>query len=153
MMDQSPAGQQGRICVPALIDECRLGKHDCHKDAVCQDLPHGYNCQCKKDFNDASPSPQQSGRMCVPKPTPKPDNCRLNECHLAAECISQATGYNCRCRQGFKDFMPQMPGRDCRPLINECQLAHLNDCSPHASCMDLDEGFSCKCTLFLSFFK
>lgn len=95
---------------------------------------------------------------CVPGPTPKPDNCQLNECHPSAECISLSNGYSCRCRNGFKDFNPQTAGKDCRPLIDECeteqidlnrkfsgQFVHLNDCSPNAQCHDLDEGFSCKC--------
>ena len=158
MVDESPNPQQpGRICRPALVDECRLGKHDCHKDAVCLDEPRGFTCQCNLNTVDASADMAlKPGRMCVPKPTPKPDNCRQNECHPAgnidvivtylyvlAECISQSSGYSCKCRTGFKDIKGD--GRDCRPLINECQFEHLNDCALNARCVDLDEGFKCVC--------
>lgn len=33
-VDESPdpMSRSGRICRPALVDECRVGKHDCHPD-------------------------------------------------------------------------------------------------------------------------
>lgn len=86
-VDESPNQKEpGRICRPALVDECRLGKHDCDKNAICIDQPSGFLCQCKSDFNDVSPNTQlKPGRICSPKPTPKPDSCRQNECHPAGK--------------------------------------------------------------------
>jgi len=80
-VDESPdpANRPGRVCRPALVDECRVGKHDCHSDADCQDLPQGYTCQCRQGFLDESPHRiTHPGRMCVPKPTARPDECRLD---------------------------------------------------------------------------
>jgi len=46
-VDESPdRNRPGRICRPALVDECRIGKHDCDRNAICQDLPQGFTCQC-----------------------------------------------------------------------------------------------------------
>ncbi|KAJ4443468.1 hypothetical protein ANN_05140, partial [Periplaneta americana] len=32
------------------VDECDLGLHDCHDDAVCTNTHGSYNCQCKRGF-------------------------------------------------------------------------------------------------------
>ena len=32
------------------IDECEIGKHNCHVNANCFDTPGSYECQCKEGF-------------------------------------------------------------------------------------------------------
>ena len=32
------------------VEECRLGLHDCHKDADCTNTRHGFNCTCRRGF-------------------------------------------------------------------------------------------------------
>lgn len=81
-VDESPdpSNRPGRVCRPALVDECRLRKHDCHKDAECHDLPQGFGCQCKAGFLDESPNRvTHPGRLCVPRPTPPPEECRIDD--------------------------------------------------------------------------
>lgn len=80
-VDESPdiTNRPGRLCRPELIDECRLGKHDCHEHAVCQDLPQSYTCHCKPEFIDQSPNRVAlPGRLCTPRPTPPPPECRID---------------------------------------------------------------------------
>lgn len=80
-VDESPDSRNrpGRICRPALVDECRLGKHDCHPNAICQDLAQGYTCHCKPEFIDQSPNRVSlPGRICAPRPTPPPEECRVD---------------------------------------------------------------------------
>uniref|UniRef100_A0A914WTS8 EGF-like domain-containing protein n=1 Tax=Plectus sambesii TaxID=2011161 RepID=A0A914WTS8_9BILA len=199
-VDESPDQQNrpGRVCRPQLVDECRLGTHDCSKHATCIDQPSGFTCQCNAEFLDDSPNRiTRPGRVCVAKPTPPPEECRvdletsckvalnevcrlvdgvpkcacpinysrdptsnactvvnecqfpqLNDCDPNAECIDQPIGYNCRCKAGFKDRSADQlarPGRNCQPLVNECQFPHLNDCHQNANCTDLEEGYQCKC--------
>ena len=79
-VDESPElpSRPGRVCRPALIDECRLGKHDCHQNAECHDLPQGYSCQCKSEYLDESPNRVSlPGRVCTPRPTPPPEECSV----------------------------------------------------------------------------
>lgn len=33
------------------VDECDLGLHDCHPDAICTNTHGSYSCQCKRGFN------------------------------------------------------------------------------------------------------
>uniref|UniRef100_A0A913I4D2 EGF-like domain-containing protein n=1 Tax=Strongyloides stercoralis TaxID=6248 RepID=A0A913I4D2_STRER len=197
-IDESPdkINKPGRICRPTYINECNNGMNDCHKDALCHDLPQGYLCQCKSGFIDDSPNRIiQPGRKCIPKPIIIPDECKidninsckshlnevcrlingvpkctcpinyernkksqicniineclysqLNDCHPFAECIDTENGYECKCKNGYKDISPlKKNGRLCQPIINECQFPHLNDCHINAICIDTDENFECKC--------
>lgn len=32
------------------VDECDLGLHDCHPEAVCTNTHGSYSCQCKRGF-------------------------------------------------------------------------------------------------------
>ena len=42
------------------IDECRLGIHDCSRDALCSNTIGGFNCTCKDNFFG-------NGRSCFSK--------------------------------------------------------------------------------------
>lgn len=137
----------GRICRPALIDECRLNKHDCHHDAVCQDLPQGFTCQCRQEFLDESPHRiTHPGRMCSPRPTPKPDECRLDStesCRADLNEVCRIIGGEPKCACPM-NYQRDLSTRSCT-VINECQFPQLNDCHPSAECLDTTNSYQCKC--------
>uniref|UniRef100_A0A915D433 Transmembrane cell adhesion receptor mua-3 n=1 Tax=Ditylenchus dipsaci TaxID=166011 RepID=A0A915D433_9BILA len=143
----NPTARPGRICRPALVDECRLQKHDCHSDAVCQDLAQGYTCQCKAQFLDESPHRvTHPGRLCVPKPTPPPDECRVDSSTSCKVELNEV----CRFVSGVpKCTCPINYNRDratnACTIINECQFPQLNDCHPSAECIDQPISYTCKC--------
>ena len=35
----------------ADIDECQIGEHDCHENAICVDDQGGYACSCHEGFS------------------------------------------------------------------------------------------------------
>uniref|UniRef100_A0A8R1EW22 EGF-like domain-containing protein n=1 Tax=Caenorhabditis japonica TaxID=281687 RepID=A0A8R1EW22_CAEJA len=147
-VDESPdpSRRPGRICRPALLDECRAGKHDCHQNAICQDLPQGYTCQCMPDFLDMSPHRvTHPGRLCQPRPTPPPPECRLdgsNQCkvHLNEVCRLVGGEPKCSCPSNY-----QRDASGSCSVINECQFPQLNDCHPAAECIDQVQGYTCQC--------
>ncbi|CAJ0578738.1 unnamed protein product, partial [Mesorhabditis spiculigera] len=147
-VDESPdrTHRPGRICRPALVDECRLGQHDCHQDAVCHDLPQGFNCQCRPEFLDESPRrTTHPGRLCRPRPTPPPDECRIDSLR---DC-SQERREVCRLVNGIPkctcadDFTRDASGA-CT-VVNECLVPQLNDCHTSAECIDQLVGYTCRC--------
>lgn len=147
-MDESPdQKKKGRICRPALVDECRMEKHDCHPDAECHDVPVGYTCQCRSQFFDSSPNKAtHPGRVCTPRPTPSPEECRLD---VSSSCKVELNEV-CRIINGVpKCSCPINYNRDpikkACTLINECQFPQLNDCHPNAECQDTQELYTCKC--------
>ncbi|CAJ0943046.1 unnamed protein product, partial [Mesorhabditis belari] len=147
-VDESPDRTQrpGRICRPTLVDECRLGQHDCHSEAICHDLPQGFTCQCRPEFLDESPRrTTHPGRLCVPRPTPPPDECRIDSLR---DC-SQERGEICRLVNGIpKCSCPVDYSRDASgacTVIDECAFPQLNDCHPSAQCIDQPIGYTCHC--------
>jgi Calcium-binding EGF domain/EB module len=49
-----------------------------------------------------------------------------NGCDVNADCIDTEGSYECRCRDGFRDAISTLPGRQCQQ-INECKLG-THDC-------------------------
>lgn len=43
------------------VDECTLGFHTCHIDAVCMDIRVGFNCTCPHTYDDT----YGDGTMCT----------------------------------------------------------------------------------------
>ncbi|PAV59374.1 hypothetical protein WR25_03507 [Diploscapter pachys] len=140
-----PVNRPGRICRPKLVDECRIGKHDCHRDAICQDLQQGYTCRCKSEFLDDSPHRStHPGRLCVPRPTPPPPECRIdgpNQCkmHLNEVCRLVNGDPKCTCPANY-----QRDSTGSCSVVNEC-LTGENDCHPSADCIDQMVGYTCRC--------
>lgn len=72
-------------------------------DSYVQDLPQGYTCRCKPEFLDQSPHrATHPGRLCVPRPTPPPPECRIdgpNQCkaHLNEVCRLVNGDPKCAC--------------------------------------------------------
>lgn len=74
-------------------------------------------------------------------------NFALNDCSPNADCFDTPSGYNCKCKQPFKDHGPaEHPGRIC--LYNECQDPTRNKCDKNAICEDTEDGFTCRCKVF-----
>ncbi|OZC08479.1 hypothetical protein X798_04540 [Onchocerca flexuosa] len=146
--DESPdlANRPGRVCVRALIPEppeCDVNDPmscDAKKKEVCLFVNGTYKCQCAAGY-DRLPD----GRCLVINEC---DDQRLNDCASDADCIDQADGYTCQCKNGFADISPpDKPGRICRTRVNECaepQKYHV-DCDPNAVCIDTDEEYTCSC--------
>uniref|UniRef100_A0A183C216 EGF-like domain-containing protein n=1 Tax=Globodera pallida TaxID=36090 RepID=A0A183C216_GLOPA len=148
-VDESPNRQRrpGRVCRPALVDECQLRKHDCHQEAQCVDLAHGFTCQCRPQFLDESPDRvTHPGRLCVPRPTQAPEECQLGAgagCNATLHEVCRVIGGVAKCSCPI-NYERHSVSRACT-VIDECQFPQLNDCHPSAECTDAPQGYSCKC--------
>ncbi|VDN55231.1 unnamed protein product [Dracunculus medinensis] len=136
----------GRTCVKAPAPdppECDVNDPlscDAHKKEVCLFINGTYKCQCAAG-RDRLPD----GRCLVINEC---KDSRLNDCSLDADCVDQAEGYICRCRNGFADISPPgKTGRICHRRINECSnpTKYKVDCDQNAICVDTEDGFTCRC--------
>lgn len=73
------------------VDECDLGLHDCHPDALCTNTHGSFSCQCKRGFN--GDGKENCTKTCYEK-------CVNGYC-------SEAPDYKCKCNLGWT-------GPDCR---------------------------------------
>ncbi|XP_076283094.1 multiple EGF like domains 8 isoform X4 [Lasioglossum baleicum] len=73
------------------VDECDLGLHDCHPDALCTNTHGSFSCQCKRGFN--GDGKENCTKTCFEK-------CVNGYC-------SEAPDYKCECYLGWT-------GPDCR---------------------------------------
>ncbi|XP_078088034.1 uncharacterized protein LOC144506092 [Mustelus asterias] len=72
------------------------------------------------------------------------DSCQpgQNDCSGNGTCIRLNATYTCKCKAGFNDTSPNVPGRTCED-IDECQTR--NTCSDLSVCMNTPGNFSCSC--------
>ena len=42
------------------INECKSGKHDCHRNAICENNPGSFSCECRIGFKQF-----RNGRLCL----------------------------------------------------------------------------------------
>lgn len=104
------------------VDECDLGLHDCHPDAVCTNTHGSFSCQCKRGFNG-------DGR----------ENC-TKTCY--EKCVngycSEAPDYKCQCNLGWT-------GADCR---TNCGCYNHSTCNQGPGicddCQNWTEGGNCE---------
>ncbi|TFK05623.1 L-lactate dehydrogenase A chain [Platysternon megacephalum] len=64
-------------------------------------------------------------------------------CSEHALCIREEATYSCKCKDGFYDHSPRVPGRDCQD-INEC-ATNASSCSRLATCNNTVGSYECNC--------
>ncbi|XP_030404245.1 mucin-17-like [Gopherus evgoodei] len=64
-------------------------------------------------------------------------------CSEHASCIREEATYSCKCKDGFYDNSPRVPGRDCQD-INEC-ATNASSCSRLATCNNTVGSYECNC--------
>uniref|UniRef100_A0A8C1YAC5 Nidogen 1a n=1 Tax=Cyprinus carpio TaxID=7962 RepID=A0A8C1YAC5_CYPCA len=123
----------GRACND--IDECRETPQICGPNAVCNNQPGTFRCECQEGFQFAS-----DGQTCVEVQRPV-DPCRIgtHDCDVPERARCSYTGgssYICTCLPGFMG-----DGRSCQD-IDECQV---NQCHENAVCFNTPGSFTCQC--------
>uniref|UniRef100_A0A671SMH8 Nidogen-1-like n=1 Tax=Sinocyclocheilus anshuiensis TaxID=1608454 RepID=A0A671SMH8_9TELE len=123
----------GRACYD--IDECRDTPQICGPNAVCNNQPGTFRCECQDGFQFAS-----DGQTCVEVQRPV-DPCRIgtHDCDVPERARCSYTGgssYICTCLPGFMG-----DGRSCQD-IDECQV---NQCHENAVCFNTPGSFTCQC--------
>jgi hypothetical protein len=121
-----------------------------------------YTCQCRPTFLDDSPNRiTHPGRLCIPRPTPPPEECQLTGagCRTELNEVCRIIGGKPKCACPLNYERESGPNGPCT-VIDECQFPQLNDCHPRlalalieyflclfhsAECRDLPNGFTCQC--------
>uniref|UniRef100_A0A673FUC2 Nidogen-1-like n=1 Tax=Sinocyclocheilus rhinocerous TaxID=307959 RepID=A0A673FUC2_9TELE len=116
----------GRAC--SDIDECRETPQICGPNAVCNNHPGTFRCECRDGFQFAS-----DGQTCVEVQRPV-DPCRIgtHDCDVPERARCSYTGgssYICTCLCTRED-------------IDECQV---NQCHENAVCFNTPGSFTCQC--------
>eukprot|EP00020_Sapocribrum_chincoteaguense_P002256 CAMPEP_0170752440 /NCGR_PEP_ID=MMETSP0437-20130122/11969_1 /TAXON_ID=0 /ORGANISM="Sexangularia sp." /LENGTH=1509 /DNA_ID=CAMNT_0011091509 /DNA_START=9 /DNA_END=4538 /DNA_ORIENTATION=- len=140
-------------------DECALGTHNCHSDAVCTDTVGSFTCECKAGFVgdgvtcdvnlcDAPELEEGIGRSCTgPLVAQYGDNTENASCTLVDDCRSlgdyRIVGDlpTITCNAGTLTF-------DSFDLVycDEDRCAtDTNDCSEYAICDYVVGSFTCTC--------
>ncbi|XP_066552549.1 nidogen-1 [Amia ocellicauda] len=123
----------GRTCYD--IDECRETPQSCGHNAVCNNQPGTFRCECVDGYQFGS-----DGQTCVEVDRPI-DHCQAgtHECDIAERAQCSYTGgssYICSCLPGFVG-----DGSTCRD-IDECQPSR---CHQEAFCYNTQGSFTCRC--------
>ncbi|XP_013781631.1 uncharacterized threonine-rich GPI-anchored glycoprotein PJ4664.02-like, partial [Limulus polyphemus] len=64
-----------------------------------------------------------------------------NDCGRAAMCINQPGTFTCKCKDGYEDLNPSLPGRVCLGEIKDCEY-----CNGRGDCTIADKGARiCSC--------
>ena len=94
-------GQFGAACIDN--NECLLGTHNCHLEALCANNGGGFYCYCKRGYEDADPSAgtpgaPETGTECI-----EDNECRdgSHTCPENSYCVNTDASYNCDCYDGY----------------------------------------------------
>ena len=99
------------------INDCALGTHTCHKDAVCTDTTGSYSCTCKEGYAG-------DGESCT-------GIIKQHFMHsLKENPIQNSICFTLHCLYCFLD-------------INECYLS--NACHPNSNCSNTLGSYICEC--------
>uniref|UniRef100_A0A3B3DVC5 Nidogen 1a n=2 Tax=Oryzias melastigma TaxID=30732 RepID=A0A3B3DVC5_ORYME len=123
----------GRRCDD--IDECRENPQSCGYNAVCNNQPGTFRCECEDGFQFGS-----DGRNCVEIDRPV-NHCEegTHDCDVPerAQCnYIGSSSFICSCLPGYVG-----DGRNCQD-VDECQS---NRCHQDADCLNTPGSFMCRC--------
>ncbi|XP_042551824.1 sushi, von Willebrand factor type A, EGF and pentraxin domain-containing protein 1 [Dipodomys spectabilis] len=159
MFFNSPGSKEKKYEVGSQVfHECFL--NPCHNSGTCQQVGHGYVCQCtpgytglkcETNIDECSSMPCLNHGICKDQVAGFTCECSLgyagqlceeniNECSSSpclnkGICVDGLAGYYCTCMKGYT-------GVHCEAEVNECQS---NPCLNGAACEDQVGGFLCKC--------
>ncbi|PVD36122.1 hypothetical protein C0Q70_03095 [Pomacea canaliculata] len=125
---------------PIAFNECAMGFHECHEQAVCNKIAGGYTCTCKKGWEGKnkltnSTTPVANGRECMDD-----DECSFGPCPYNTDCFNLPGTFNCTCKPGWNQTGPTT----CVD-INECKAGGIANCDINAYCINLQGSFRCVC--------
>ncbi|XP_039890326.1 nidogen-1 [Simochromis diagramma] len=121
----------GRACYDN--DECREDPQRCGPNAICNNQPGTFRCECEEGYQFGSDQ-----RTCIKVDRPV-DHCEAgtHTCSPHAQCsYAGGSSYVCTCLQGFTG-----DGRSCQD-IDECQQSR---CHSDAVCYNTEGSFTCQC--------
>ncbi|KAM8953515.1 nidogen-1 [Pelodytes ibericus] len=123
----------GRVCYDT--DECQEQQDICGNNAVCNNHPGTFRCECIDGYQFLS-----DGKTCAPVDLPT-NHCLTGQhnCDIAerARCIyTGGSSYICACLSGYSG-----DGRSCED-VDECQSTH---CHADAVCLNTLGSFTCVC--------
>ncbi|RXN01624.1 Nidogen-1 [Acipenser ruthenus] len=99
----------GRTCYD--VDECRESPTICGNNAVCNNQPGTFRCECHEGYQFAD-----DGQTCIDI-----DECQPSRCHPEAICYNTQGSFTCQCRPGYRGDGFQCASESTKPEKTLCQ--------------------------------